>query len=189
QYGVAVVEDAAEALGATYHGRAAGSFGSMAAFSFNGNKVITTSSGGMLGSDDVALVDHARKLATQARDPAPPYEHSELGFNYRMSNLLAAVGRGQLQHLDAKVERRRAIKRRYRDAFAGVGGIGFMPDASSGEPNNWLTVLVLDESEFGATPEDVRRHLETLDIEARPAWKPMHLQPLFADCPRRGGSV
>src|SRR5262249_37285386 len=106
-----------------------------------------------------------------------------------MSNLLAAVGRGQLQHLDAKVERRRAIKRRYRDAFAGVGGIGFMPDASSGEPNNWLTVLVLDESEFGATPEDVRRHLETLDIEARPAWKPMHLQPLFAECPRRGGSV
>jgi pyridoxal phosphate-dependent aminotransferase EpsN len=189
RHGVPVVEDAAEALGATYRGRAAGGFGTLGAFSFNGNKVITTSGGGMLVSDDVALVDHARKLASHARDPAPHYEHSELGFNYRMSNLLAALGRGQLRHLDAKVARRRAIKRRYCDALEAVPGIAFMPDAPSGEPNNWLTVLTVDEAEFGAGPDDVRIHLETLDIEARPAWKPMHLQPLFAACPRRGGAV
>jgi pyridoxal phosphate-dependent aminotransferase EpsN len=189
RHGVPMVEDAAEALGATYKGRAAGGLAAIGAFSFNGNKVITTSSGGMLVSDDVAFVDRARRLATQARDPAPHYEHSELGFNYRMSNLLAAVGRGQLRHLNEKVARRRAIKGRYRDALEGVPGIAFMPDAPSGAPNNWLTVLTVDLAEFGAGPDDVRLHLETLDIEARPAWKPMHLQPLFADSPRRGGRV
>jgi pyridoxal phosphate-dependent aminotransferase EpsN len=189
RYGVPMVEDAAEALGATYQGRAAGGLAAIGAFSFNGNKVITTSGGGMLVSDDIAFADRARKLATQARDPAPHYEHSELGFNYRMSNLLAAVGRGQLRHLSEKVARRRAIKRRYRDALEAVPGIAFMPDAPGGEPNNWLTVLTLDEAEFGAGPDDVRLHLETLDIEARPAWKPMHLQPLFAASLRRGGRV
>jgi dTDP-4-amino-4,6-dideoxygalactose transaminase len=189
RHGVPVVEDAAEALGATYGGRAAGGFGSMGAFSFNGNKMITTSAGGMLVSDDVAVVDYGRKLANQARDPAPHYEHSELGFNYRMSNLLAALGRGQLRHLDEKIARRRAIKRRYRDALQAVPGIEFMPDAPTGEPNNWLTVLTVNEAEFGVGPDDVRRHLETLDIEARPAWKPMHLQPLFTGSPRRGGRV
>jgi len=188
-HGVPLVEDAAEALGASYQGRAAGGLGTIGAFSFNGNKVITTSGGGMLVSDDVAFVDHARKLATQARDPAPHYEHSELGFNYRMSNLLAAVGRGQLQRLDEKVARRRAIKRRYRDALEAVPGVAFMPDAPTGEPSNWLTVLTVEENAFGASPDDVRLHLETLDIEARPAWKPMHLQPLFATYPRRGGRV
>jgi dTDP-4-amino-4,6-dideoxygalactose transaminase len=189
RHGVPIVYDAAEALGARYKGRAAGTFGTMGAFSFNGNKVITTSGGGMLVADDPAWVERARWLSTQARDAAPHYEHSETGFNYRMSNLLAALGRGQLQHLDEKVARRRAVNRRYRNAFAGTPGIGFMPDAPDGEPTNWLTVLTVDQGVFGASPADVREHLETLDVEARPAWKPMHLQPLFADCPMRGGRV
>ena len=131
------------------------------------------------------MIERARHLATQARDPAPHYEHSEIGFNYRMSNLLAAVGRGQLQQLAGEESRaRREIKRRYRDALADVAGIGFMPDAPDGEPTNWLTVVTVDEDEFGASPTAIREHLEALDIEARPAWKPMHLQPVFADCPR-----
>jgi dTDP-4-amino-4,6-dideoxygalactose transaminase len=189
RYGVPIIDDAAEALGATYRGRAVGTAGVLGAFSFNGNKIITTSGGGMLVSDDAAYVARARHLATQARDPAPHYEHSVVGFNYRMSNLLAAVGRGQLRELDAKVARRRSIKCRYREALATTPGIGFMPDASDGEPTNWLTVVTIDEEEFGASPSDVREHLETLDIEARPAWKPMHLQPLFAGVPVRGGRV
>ena len=188
RHGVPVVDDAAEALGAQYRGRAAGTFGNMGAFSFNGNKIITTSGGGMLVSDDPSWVERARKLATQSRDPAPHYEHSTIGFNYRMSNLLAAVGRGQLAQLDDKIARRRAIKRRYRELLAGVDGISFMPDAA-GEPSNWLTVITIDEVVFGATPTQVREHLETLDIESRPAWKPMHLQPFYSGCPVRGGAV
>ena len=189
RHGVPIVDDAAEALGATYRGRPAGTFGAMGAFSFNGNKIITTSGGGMLVSDDPALVERARQLSTQARDPAPHYQHSVTGFNYRMSNLLAAVGRGQLQGLEGMVAARRAIKRRYRDALAEAPGIGFMPDSPDGEPTNWLTVVTVDEDEFGASPAAICEHLETLDIEARHAWKPMHLQPLFADCPIRGGHV
>jgi len=182
-YGVPVIEDAAEALGATYRGRAAGSFGALNVFSFNGNKIITTSGGGMLAADDAVIIERARHLSTQARDPAPHYEHSEIGFNYRMSNLLAALGRGQLEGLPAKIARRRAINARYRDAFAGVDGIGFMPNAPEGEPTNWLTVVTV------ADPTAIREHLESLDIEARPAWKPMHLQPVFAGCEMRGGAV
>ncbi|HXY94574.1 MAG TPA: aminotransferase class I/II-fold pyridoxal phosphate-dependent enzyme [Acidimicrobiia bacterium] len=189
RHGVPVVDDAAEALGASYRGRACGTFGTFGAFSFNGNKIITTSGGGMLVSDDRELAAHARRLATQARDPAPHYEHSETGFNYRMSNLLAAIGRGQLARLDEKVARRRAIKQRYRDALGDTPGIDFMPDAPDSVPTNWLTVITVAESEFGASPGEIREHLETLDIEARPAWKPMHLQPLFAGCPVRGGRV
>jgi dTDP-4-amino-4,6-dideoxygalactose transaminase len=183
RYHVPVIEDAAEALGATYQGRAAGSFGIVNVFSFNGNKIITTSGGGMIAADDPLLIERARHLSTQARDPAPHYEHSEIGFNYRMSNLLAALGRAQLESLPAKVQRRRAINAAYRDAFADVGGIGFLPNAPDGEPTNWLTVIALDD------PTPVREHLESLDIEARPAWKPMHLQPVFADCEMRGGAV
>jgi pyridoxal phosphate-dependent aminotransferase EpsN len=189
RYEVPVIEDAAEALGATYRGRPAGSFGALGVFSFNGNKIITTSGGGMLVGDDPAAIEHARHLSTQARDPAPHYEHSEIGFNYRMSNLLAALGRGQLQHLPEKVARRQAVNRAYRVALADVPGIAFMPDASFGSPTNWLTVITVDEREFGASPTAIREHLETLDIEARPAWKPMHLQPLFRDAPMRGGAV
>jgi dTDP-4-amino-4,6-dideoxygalactose transaminase len=178
-----VIEDAAEALGATYRGCPAGSFGALGVFSFNGNKIITTSGGGMLVADDPALIERARHLSTQAREPAPHYEHAEIGFNYRMSNLLAALGRGQLEGLPAKVARRRAINARYREAFAEVAGIGFLPNASFGEPTNWLTVITVDD------PTRIREHLESLDIEARPAWKPMHLQPVFASCAMRGGAV
>jgi len=182
-YGVPVLEDAAEALGATYRGRPAGSFGALDVFSFNGNKIITTSGGGMLAADDPELIARARHLSTQARDPAPHYEHREIGFNYRMSNLLAALGRGQLEGLPAKVARRREINAAYRAAFADLDGIGFLPNAPDGEPSNWLTIITLDD------PTPVREHLESLDIEARPAWKPMHLQPVFADCEMRGGAV
>jgi pyridoxal phosphate-dependent aminotransferase EpsN len=189
QHGVPVIEDAAEALGATHAGRAAGAFGEYGVFSFNGNKIITTSGGGMLVAQSAEAIERVRSLSTQARDPAPHYEHTVTGFNYRMSNLLAALGRGQLQHLPEKVARRRAINVANREAFADVAGIGFMPNAPGGEPTNWLTVITVDESEFGASPAAVREHLESLDIEARPAWKPMHLQPLFAGYPCRGGRV
>jgi pyridoxal phosphate-dependent aminotransferase EpsN len=188
-YGVPAIEDAAEALGATYGGRAAGSFGEFGVFSFNGNKIITTSGGGMLVGDDPQAIARARYLATQARDDAPHYEHSVVGYNYRMSNLLAAVGRAQLQGLPARIARRRAINLRYRELLGKECGVGFMPNDPRGEPTNWLTVATIDAEEFGATPEQVRLHLESMDIEARPAWKPMHLQPLFADASMRGGAV
>jgi dTDP-4-amino-4,6-dideoxygalactose transaminase len=182
-YGVPVIEDAAEALGARYRGRPAGSFGALNVFSFNGNKIITTSGGGMLASDDAVQIERARHLSTQARLPGPHYEHREIGFNYRMSNLLAALGRAQLEGLQRKVARRREINAAYRAAFADLDGIGFLPNAPDGEPTNWLTVITLDD------PTPVREHLESLDIEARPAWKPMHLQPVFAECEMRGGAV
>jgi pyridoxal phosphate-dependent aminotransferase EpsN len=189
RYEVPVVDDAAEAVGAAYRGRRAGAFGVAGVLSFNGNKVMTTSGGGMLVSMQRDLVERARHLATQARDPAPHYEHSEVGFNYRLSNLLAAVGRGQLRRLPAMVQRRGEIHRRYVSALADVAGITFMPSVQGGEPNHWLTVVTLDAQGFGASPEEVRRYLDHLDIEARPAWKPMHLQPAFAGCAVRGGLV
>jgi len=189
EYGAELIEDAAEALGATYNGRCAGSVGRVGIFSFNGNKIITTSGGGMLVSADDGLVRRARFLAQQARDPAPHYEHSVLGNNYRMSNLLAAVGRGQLRALTQRVERKRAIFEAYRVALGAVPGIRFMPEASFGRATRWLTVIQVDPAEFGATREDVRLHLESLDIESRPVWKPMHLQPVFRGCRTVGGSV
>ncbi len=189
RFGVALVEDAAEALGATYRGRPAGSFGRAAVFSFNGNKIITTSGGGMLVSDDAALVDRARFLATQARDPFPHYEHSVLGYNYRLSNLLAALGRGQLRGLDDKIARRRAIDAAYRTALADAAGIEFMPVAGYGEPNCWLTCITVDPAEFGADREQIRLALEREDIESRPTWKPLHLQPVFGGTPTVGGAA
>jgi len=189
RHAVPLIEDAAEALGATYRGQPAGTFGDFGIFSFNGNKIITTSGGGMLVARDPALADRARNLAAQARDPALHYEHAQLGFNYRLSNLLAALGRAQLAGLDAKVARRRQIKQQYRDAFASVPAVGFMPDAAFNEPTNWLTVITLDPGQCAVVPADVCAHLETLDIEARPAWKPMHLQPVFSKCETRGGKV
>lgn len=188
-YDVPIIEDAAEALGATYGSRRAGSFGLVGVFSFNGNKILTTSGGGMLVSDRPALVDRARYLATQARDSAPHYEHAAVGYNYRMSNLLAAVGRGQLRTLADKIERRRAINLRYREAFVDEPGIGFLPAVPYGEPNHWLTVITVDPAEFGTTPVHISEQLEAIDIEARPAWKPMHLQPIYAGSPVRGGAV
>ncbi len=189
RHGVDLLEDAAEALGATYRGRPAGSLGRIGVFSFNGNKIITTSGGGMLSSAEGALVRRARFLAQQARDPGPHYQHSVLGNNYRMSNLLAAVGRGQLRLLPQRVERKRAIFEVYRSALTGVPGIEFMPEASYGRATRWLSTLLIDSAEFGATREEVWLHLEALNIESRPVWKPMHLQPVFRGCRVIGGAV
>jgi dTDP-4-amino-4,6-dideoxygalactose transaminase len=189
RFGVPVIDDAAEALGAECGDRRAGAFGACAVLSFNGNKIMTTGGGGMLVSDRRELVERARYLATQARAPAPHYEHSEVGFNYRLSNLLAAVGRGQLRRLPKMLQRRREINRRYEAALADVAGIELMPYPARSDPNYWLTVVTLDAQEYGASPEEVRKHLEHLDIEARPAWKPMHLQPAFVGYPVRGGAV
>jgi pyridoxal phosphate-dependent aminotransferase EpsN len=186
---VPVIEDAAEALGATYRGKRAGSLGALGVFSFNGNKIITTSGGGMLVSDRPDWIAKARYWATQARDPAPHYEHSEIGNNYRLSNLLAAVGRGQLQVLDDRIARRRAINAFYRKELADLPGIRFMPIASYGEWNGWLTCITVDKGEYGADRETIRNHLESLNIESRPVWKPMHLQPVFKKCRVRGGNV
>ena len=189
RHGVPLVEDAAEALGATYRGRAAGSFGRMGVFSFNGNKIITTSGGGMLVTASAEEADRARYLATQAREPFPHYEHTTLGYNYRLSNLLAALGRAQLAGLDSRITRRRAIDARYREALDGVPGIAFMPVAAYGEPNHWLTCVTIDPALSGTDRETVRLALEAEDIESRPTWKPLHLQPLFADSPVVGGAV
>jgi dTDP-4-amino-4,6-dideoxygalactose transaminase len=188
-HGVMLIEDAAEALGATYRGRSAGTLGDIGVLSFNGNKIITTSSGGALLAPGQEYAEEARHWATQARDPAPYYEHSELGYNYRMSNLLAALGRAQLETLPGRVSRRRAINAWYRQALAGEPGIDFMPEAGYGTPTCWLTCITVDPDAFGATREDVRLALERCDIESRAVWKPMHLQPLYAGCRVRGGAV
>jgi dTDP-4-amino-4,6-dideoxygalactose transaminase len=189
EYGVPVLADAAEALGATYGGGAAGSFGAAGVFSFNGNKIITTSGGGMLVSHDAALIDRARYLSTQARQPVVHYEHTDIGFNYRLSNLLAAVGRGQLRGLDQKVARRGAINAAYRAGLADLPGISFLPDAPYGAPNHWLTCIRVDRAAFGASHTDIGAALEAQDIEARPTWKPLHLQPVYADAEILGGAV
>jgi dTDP-4-amino-4,6-dideoxygalactose transaminase len=182
RHGVALVEDAAEAMGSSYRGRAAGTLGDLGVYSFNGNKIITTSGGGMLLCERAAQAERARFLAAQARDPAPHYQHSQIGFNYRMSNLLAAVGRGQLRILPQRVEARRRVNAFYREALRGVPGISFMPEAEYGRSNCWLTCLQVDPQRFGATRDDLRAALESAGIESRPVWKPLHLQPVFAGC-------
>jgi dTDP-4-amino-4,6-dideoxygalactose transaminase len=179
-HGVAVIEDAAEALGASYRGRAAGSLGDLAILSFNGNKIITTSGGGMLLSSQRGHCDRARHLATQAREPVRHYEHREIGYNYRLSNLLAAVGRAQLADLDRRVEARRAIQARYRAALGDLPGWTFMPEASFGRATFWLTCATIDSEAAGETRDDVIDRLAADNIEARPVWKPLHLQPAFA---------
>lgn len=219
KYHVPLIEDAAEALGATYCGVAPklsakgsvlsatdtnhhepitdntrsgvspGTRGRLGIFSFNGNKIITTSGGGMLVSADEALIKKARFLATQARDPAPHYQHSEIGFNYRMSNVLAAIGRGQLRVLPDRVAARRANCAFYQKAFADLPGIEFMPEAPWGRSSRWLTCVLVDPKRFGADREAIRVALEKENIEARPVWKPMHLQPVFEGCDRFGGEV
>ncbi|MBN9682657.1 MULTISPECIES: aminotransferase class I/II-fold pyridoxal phosphate-dependent enzyme [unclassified Corallococcus] len=189
RYGIPVVEDAAEALGSTYKGRTPGTVGRVGIYSFNGNKILTTSGGGMLVSADGELVQHALKLATQARDTAPHYQHSEVGYNYRMSNVLAAIGRGQLHVLEDRVAARRANHAFYAEAFRDLPGIQFMPEAPWGRHTRWLTTLTIDPEAFGADREAVRAALERENIEARPVWKPMHLQPVFANFERRRGSV
>jgi pyridoxal phosphate-dependent aminotransferase EpsN len=187
--GVPLIEDAAEALGASYQSRPAGSFGGLAALSFNGNKIITTSGGGALVTDREDWADRARWLATQARDPAPHYQHSSIGYNYRLSNLLAALGRSQLMDLERRVEARRANNRYYREVFADLPGVSFMPEAPGCRSTFWLTCVTIDPDEAGVDREQVRKHLEALDIEARPVWKPMHLQPVFEGRRVLGGEV
>jgi dTDP-4-amino-4,6-dideoxygalactose transaminase len=187
RYEVPFIEDAAEALGATWQGRHAGTFGALAAYSFNGNKIITTGGGGMLVGDADAIA-RARYLSQQARQPELHYEHTEVGYNYRLSNLLAAVGRGQLAALPGKIDRRHQINQRYRDGLAGLDGVAAMPWDDRGRPNGWLTVITVDPA-LGRTPHELCAALELDDIEARPAWKPMHLQPVFAGVPVVGGEV
>jgi len=188
RYDVPLIEDAAEALGATHGSQSAGAFGECAIFSFNGNKIITTSGGGMLVSHRRELIDQARHLSTQARDAAPHYQHSTIGYNYRLSNLLAAVGRGQLQTLENKVTRRRIVNRIYWRGLD-LPGVEFMPEAPYGAPNCWLTCVTIDPAQFDADREDVRLALEEHNIESRPLWKPMHMQPVFKACGMRGGAV
>jgi len=212
-YGIPVVADAAEALGAHYYrtGRLkfkkqinqnnktdqinqtdqvhAGVGAKAAVFSFNGNKIITTSGGGMLVSDDEEFIEQARFLSQQARDPAPHYEHSQIGYNYRMSNILAAIGRGQLKVLDERVKKKREIFDYYQKALADLSGIEFMPEAPYGRCARWLTVILITPEEFGVDRETVRLALETENIESRPVWKPMHMQPVFKGCKCVGGKV
>jgi dTDP-4-amino-4,6-dideoxygalactose transaminase len=188
-YGVPVIEDAAEALGSTYKGRAPGTFGQFGIFSFNGNKIITTAGGGMLVTPDASKAAHARKLSTQARERAPHYEHTEIGYNYRLSNILAGIGRGQLPTLETKVAARRRNFEFYQAALSDAPGVTFMPEAEWGRHNRWLTVLTIDESQAGTSAARIIAALEQENIEARPVWKPMHEQPVFKDYPVTGGRI
>jgi len=196
RHGVPLVEDAAEALGATYKvaagssdGRAPGTFGECGIYSFNGNKIITTSGGGMLVSPDEGLIAHARKLATQAREPAIHYEHIEIGYNYRLSNVLAAIGRGQLEVLATRVSARRRNFEYYMQMLADLPGISFMPEAPWGRATRWLTCILVQPHVFGANREAISDALERENIEARPVWMPMHLQPVFSGYESVGGIV
>jgi len=209
RYGVPVLEDAAEALGAVYwgggggeagvslreeqssgaRGRPAGTLGDVGVYSFNGNKIITTTGGGMLVSRHPEWVEKARFWSQQARDPALWYEHSELGYNYRMSNVLAGIGRGQLEVLDLRVQQRRGIAFRYRDAFEDLPGISLMPQAPYGLHTNWLSCFLIDEQKFGCSRDELIQALHAAKIESRPVWKPMHLQPLYAGAEHYGGEV
>jgi pyridoxal phosphate-dependent aminotransferase EpsN len=189
KYDVPVLEDAAEALGGFYKGRPAGTLGTCGVFSFNGNKIITTTGGGMLISPQDDLIEKARFWATQARDPGVAYEHSEMGFNYRMSNVLAGIGRGQLEVLGLRVQQRRAIALRYQRAFADLPGITLMPQAGFGLHTNWLSCFLIDEVAFGSSRDELIAKLDVAGVESRPVWKPMHLQPLYSDARCYGGAV
>jgi pyridoxal phosphate-dependent aminotransferase EpsN len=189
EYGVAVIEDAAEAVGTLYKGKPAGTLGDVGVYSFNGNKIITTTGGGMLVSRNSAWIGKASYWSQQARDAALWYEHSELGYNYRMSNVLAGIGRGQLEVLDLRVQQRRAIAFRYRDAFADLPGISLMPQAPYGLHTNWLSCFLIDEEKFGHSRDQLIEALDEANVESRPVWKPMHLQPLYAGADHYGGEV
>jgi dTDP-4-amino-4,6-dideoxygalactose transaminase len=181
RYGVPVIEDAAESLGATYHGKASGTFGRFGIFSFNGNKIITTSGGGMVVSDDMDGLKKIKFWATQAREAVRYYEHKEIGYNYRMSNIVAAIGRGQIGVLNDRVRRKKEVFASYKEAFRDIPEITLMPIASFGEPNYWLTVITIDPTSK-ISPESIITKLEENNIESRPIWKPMHLQPVFKGC-------
>ena len=190
EYGIPVLEDAAEALGARYQGRPVGTFGKVGVFSFNGNKILTTSGGGALVTNHADYARRALYLATQAKDDAPHYQHAEVGYNYRLSNLLAGIGRGQMELLEDRVKKRREIYAWYQDKLRDVPGLTFGPAEPAGtRGTRWLTTVLLDPAETSVTPAQLRRHLETRNIESRPLWKPLHLQPLFAGAPVYGGAV
>lgn len=189
RYGVPVLEDAAEALGSTYCGQPAGTFGDVAAISFNGNKIITTSGGGMLLSSRKDWIAKARFWSTQSREPGLAYLHQETGFNYRMSNVLAGIGRAQLEVLDERVAARRAIRHRYVDAFEPLEGLDPMPEAGYGVHTHWLSCFLVRPDAFGMDRDALIGHLRMRGIESRPVWKPMHQQPVFAGCKSYGGSV
>src|SRR5690625_3731040 len=178
-YGVPIVEDAAESLGSTYKGQKSGTLGKFGIFSFNGNKMITTSGGGALVSNDEKSLDKAKFLATQARDPASHYQHSEVGYNYRMSNILSGIGRAQLEVLDLRVAKRRAIFNTYYQALGDVPGLVFQPELADTKSNRWLTTLTVDPEQTGITPEEIIEKMTAANIEVRPVSKPMHLQPSF----------
>jgi dTDP-4-amino-4,6-dideoxygalactose transaminase len=185
EFGVPVLSDAAESLGATHQGRAAGSFGRASVVSFNGNKIMTTSGGGMLLTDDADFAQHVRYLATQARQPVVHYEHTDIGYNYRMSNLLAALGRAQLARLDAMIARRREMRELYKQLFAEVDGVEVFGAEGDEADNVWLTSIVVDPEKTGWEPSELAAALAADDIESRPLWKPMHAQPVFADARRK----
>jgi dTDP-4-amino-4,6-dideoxygalactose transaminase len=189
EYGVILIEDAAESLGATYRGRETGTTAAFSILSFNGNKVITTTGGGMVLARDPAAIARMKKWANQSREPAVEYLHHELGYNYRMSNVLAAIGRGQLMVLDDRVRARRAVAARYKDGLADLPGVRLQDEAPWGMHSRWLSVIYLDPSEVEVAPRDVVRAMEGENIETRPVWRPMHTQPLFADAERVGGAV
>jgi dTDP-4-amino-4,6-dideoxygalactose transaminase len=190
KYNIPVIEDAAEALGSHINGKQCGSFGDFGILSFNGNKIITTSGGGALLSNNEAMIQKARFLATQARDPAPHYQHSEVGYNYRMSNVLAGIGRGQMQVLNERIRQRRANHHFYASLLDKTEGISFLPEPRGHFSNRWLTTILADPAKTGGiTRETIRLALEAEDIESRPLWKPMHLQPVFASFPYFGTGV
>ncbi|MFO0608582.1 MAG: DegT/DnrJ/EryC1/StrS family aminotransferase [Polyangiales bacterium] len=189
RYGVAVLEDAAEAVGTTYKGKPCGTMAPVGAYSFNGNKIITTTGGGMLVAHDKRMVERARFWSQQARDPGVAYEHTQMGYNYRLSNVLAGIGRGQLEVLDQRVARRREVAFGYRDAFADLDGLTLMPEAPYGLHTYWLSVFLVDEARLGVSRDALHRALEAENIESRPVWKPMHLQPVFEGVECVGGAV
>ena len=183
KYGIPVVEDAAESLGSTLNGVKCGTFGDISILSFNGNKIITTSGGGALVSKNIELVNQARFLASQARDEAPHYQHSHIGYNYRLSNLCAGVGRGQMEVLDTRVEQKRAIYQYYFDALGNMPGVSFLAEPEGSFSNRWLTTILIEPTVAGFNREDLRLALESENIESRPLWKPMHRQPVFEGKP------
>jgi dTDP-4-amino-4,6-dideoxygalactose transaminase len=189
-FAIPVLEDAAEALGSRYESRPLGTFGEVGVFSFNGNKILTTSGGGALVTNHPEWAQKARFWATQAKDPAPYYQHSDIGYNYRLSNLLAGIGRGQMELLEDRVKKRREIYLWYKTNLQSVPGLAIsQTEPAGGRSNRWLTTVLLDPAETATTPEQLRLHLESHNIESRPLWKPLHLQPLFASAPMYGGHV
>jgi dTDP-4-amino-4,6-dideoxygalactose transaminase len=189
RYEIPVIEDAAEALGSTYRGKKLGTFGDIGIYSFNGNKIITTSGGGALVARNEGWIQHAKFLATQARDPAPHYEHSHIGFNYRLSNVCAGIGRGQMEILPTRIEQKRKIYAYYNNMLRNFPGIEFLPEPEGAFSNRWLTTILLDEKITGFAPETLRLALDAENAESRPLWKPMHLQPVFKDCPAYSNGV